>query len=74
MATDQKSEDRLNLSPFINPQAMRSKIPKYQSRVPKYTKGVTEILQRNIKEDIHIDHFRNNRVKLSIFLKWGIQN
>lgn len=53
---------------------MRSKIPKYQSRVPKYTKGVTEILQRNIKEDIHIDHFRNNREKLSMFLKWGIQN
>lgn len=49
---------------------MRNKIPKYQSRVPKYKMGVTEILQRNIKEDIHIDHFRNNREKLSMFLKW----
>lgn len=53
---------------------MRSKIPKYQSHVPKYTKGVTEILQRNIKEDIQIDCFINNREKLSMFLKWGIQN
>lgn len=45
----------MNLSPFIDvvvdPQAMKSETPKSQSCVPKYTKRVTEILERNIKEN-----------------------
>lgn len=83
MATDQIKWRQVEFIPVYigchRPSGYEGETPKSQSCVPKYAKGVTEILGKNTKENIYFGHIRNKKYcllfwngkfKLKIIFMW----